>query len=135
MKLYSGIQDTWDQRQLLNNVAIHTPVMQAITNAGNGRALDDEAKNQYFLNPASDKRIIVFGHSHQPKIITSQNTSGEKSIYANDGTWIDHNPLGSGRTFIVITPQDTNPSSQTFVRLYNFENDVITEMAEEYLHY
>jgi predicted phosphodiesterase len=109
--------------------------MQAITNAGNGRALDDEAKNQYFLNPASDKRIIVFGHSHQPKIITSQNTSGEKSIYANDGTWIDHNPLGSGRTFIVITPQDTNPSSQTFVRLYNFENDVITEMAEEYLHY
>ena len=135
MKLYSGIQDTWEQRQTLNTVAIHTPVMQAITNAGNGQALDDEAKKQYFLNPVSDKRIVIFGHSHQAKIITSQNASGEKSIYANDGTWIDHNPLGSGRTLVVITPQDTNPSSQTFVRLYNFENNVITEMAEDYLRY
>ena len=135
MKLYSGIQDTWDQRQTLNNVAIHTPIIQAIINAGSGRTLDDEAEKQYFLNPNSDKRIVIFWHSHQPKIITSQNASGEKSIYANDGTWIDHNPLGSGRTFIVITPQDTNPSSQTFVRLYNFENDVITEMAEDYLRY
>lgn len=135
MKLYSGIQDTWEQRQTLNNVAIHTPVLQAIANAGNGKALDEEAKIQYFLNPASDKRIVIFGHSHQPKIITSQNASGEKSIYANDGTWIDHNPLGSGRTFVVITPQDTTPSSQTFVRLYNLENDVITEMAEDSLRY
>jgi UDP-2,3-diacylglucosamine pyrophosphatase LpxH len=135
MKLYSGIQDTWDQRQLLNNVAIHTPIMQAITNAGNGKALDDQAKSQYFLNPASDKRIVIFGHSHQPKIITSQNASGEKSIYANDGAWVDHNPLGSGRTFIVVTPQDATPSSQTFVKLYNFENDVITEMAEDSIRY
>lgn len=135
MKLYSGIQDTWDQRQQLNNVAIHTPAIQAIINAGSGRTLDDEAKKQYFLNPNSDKRIVIFGHSHQPKIITSQNASGEKSLYANDGTWIDHNPLGSGRTFIVITPQDTNISSQTFVRLYNFENDVITEIAEDSVRY
>lgn len=135
MKLYSGIQDTWEQRQTINNVAIHTPIIQAIANAGNGKALDEEAKKQYFLNPASDKRIVIFGHSHQPKIITSQNLRGEKSLYANDGTWIDHNPLGSGRTFVVITPQDAKSTSQTFVRLYNFENNVFTEMAEDSLRY
>lgn len=60
MKLYSGIQDTWDQRQTLNNVAIHTPIIQAIINAGSGRTLDDEAEKQYFLNPNSDKRIVIF---------------------------------------------------------------------------
>jgi hypothetical protein len=61
------------------------------------------------------------------------NHANEKSIYANSGTWIDHN--ASTANFIVITPQDTKSSSQTYVRLYNFENEVLTKMAEDSLHY
>jgi hypothetical protein len=35
--------------------------------------------------------------------------------------------------FIVITPQNADGSSQTFVRLYNFEGEVVTKMAEDSL--
>lgn len=33
VKLYKGIQDTWNQRQILNHVAVSIPIAQAIANA------------------------------------------------------------------------------------------------------
>jgi len=36
---------------------------------------------------------------------------------------------------LVITPQNSNASSQTFVNLYNFENEVVTKMAVDSLRY
>ena len=77
------------------------------------------------MNPNSDKRIVVFGHTHQSKISAAQNYANEKCIYANSGTWIDNNPnMTTMKTmhFVVITPQSVNASSQTLVKLYNFEN-------------
>ena len=59
----------------------------------------------------------------------------EKSIYANSGTWIDHNLRGASTTFFVITPQDDEASSETFVKLYNFESEVVTGMASDSLHF
>jgi UDP-2,3-diacylglucosamine pyrophosphatase LpxH len=135
VNLYSGIQDTWDQRQILNHVAVNIPVAQAIAKASSAEETDNQATLQYFMNPDSDKRIVIFGHTHVAKIISSNNHKGQKSIYANSGTWIDHNPNLTTTNFIVITPQNTNESSQTYVKLYNFENEVVTKMAEDHLRY
>ncbi|MFH1089582.1 MAG: metallophosphoesterase [Candidatus Uhrbacteria bacterium] len=135
VNLYKGIQDTWDQRQILNHVPVNIPVVQAIAKASSAEETDNQAAVQYFLNPDSDKRIVVFGHSHVAKISSSNNYNGQKSIYANSGTWIDHNPNLTTMNFIVITPQNTNPSSQTYVKLYNFEGEVATKMAEDALRY
>jgi UDP-2,3-diacylglucosamine pyrophosphatase LpxH len=133
--LYKGIQDTWDQRQTHNRVAVKIPAAQAIANAAKSSESDDQAKMQYLLNPNSDKRIVIFGHTHVAKIIAMENHNGQKAIYANSGTWIDHNPLGEEKTFLVITPQGEDVSSQTYVRLYNFENEVVTKLAEDSLRY
>ena len=135
VKLFKGIQDTWNQRQILNRVAVNIPVAQAITQASSAEETDNQAIVQYFMNPDSDKRIIIFGHTHVAKISSSNNYNGQKSIYANTGTWIDHNPNLTTTNFIVITPQNTDASSLTYVKLYNFEGEVITKMAENSLHY
>ncbi|MFA6918906.1 MAG: metallophosphoesterase [Patescibacteria group bacterium] len=135
VNLFKGIQDTWNQRQVLNHVAVNIPVDQAIAKASSAEETDNQAKVQYFMNPNSDKRIVIFGHTHVAKISSSNNYNGQKSIYANSGTWIDHNPNLTTMNFIVITPQDTKASSQTYVKLYNFEGEVVTKMAEDSLHY
>ena len=136
VNLYKGIQDTWNQRQTLNHVAVNIPVNQAIASSAEADETDNQAINQYFLNPDSDKRIGIFGHNHDAKIISSENYKGEKSIYANSGTWIDNNNVAATKmNFVVITPQNADASSQTTVKLYNYENGVVTKMAEDSLRY
>ncbi|MDD5217886.1 MAG: metallophosphoesterase [Candidatus Omnitrophica bacterium] len=135
LDLFKGIQDSWDERQTRNKVAIHIPTAHAIDSVMSSTETDNQAGLQYFLNPASDKRIVIFGHTHEPKIIASKNHDNKKSIYANSGTWIDHNPNKTTMNFVVITPQNNSVFSRTFVKLYNFENEVVTKMAEESLRY
>jgi len=96
---------------------------------------DNQAQIQYFSNLNFNKRIVIFGHTHAAKIIASENHQGKKAIYANSGTWIDHNPKGATTTFLVITPQNNETSSDTYVKLYNFEDEVITEMAKDSLRF
>jgi len=136
MKLFKGVQDNWEERQTANNVAVHIPVAQAFANQVNSDSIDVHANTQYFRNPNSNIRIVVFGHTHKAKIIPFTN-NGIKSIYANSGTWIDNNP-GVGSTtmnFVVITPQSAEVSSQTLVKLYNFMNEVVTKMDENSLRF
>jgi len=136
VSLYKGIQDSWTERQTHNRVAISIPISQAIANSGKGSESEFQATNQYFLNPNSNKRIVIFGHTHDPKIIASTNSTNEKCIYANSGTWIDHNGVApTTMSFMVITPQQATASSQTYVKLYNFENEVITTMAQDSIQY
>lgn len=136
VRFYKGIQDNWAERQTRNHVAIPIPISQAIANSGKASESDFQATNQYFLNPDSDKRIVIFGHTHDPKIIASTNYNSEKCIYANSGTWIDHNGVApTTMSFVVITPQNATASSQTYVKLYNFENEVITTMAQDSIRY
>lgn len=133
VNLYKGIQDNWAERQVRNLVSISIPTEQAIVGASSDLETDSQANLQYFLNPNSNKKIVVFGHTHIARIVASENHQGEKSIYANSGTWIDHNPNGPTTTFLVITPQNKKATSQTFVKLYNFEAQTITEMAKDSL--
>jgi len=135
VNLYNGIQDNWEARQTLNNVPIHITTAEAIDSVISATYTDYQAKLQYFLNPNSDKRIVVFGHTHDPKIGASKNIDNKKCIYANSGTWIDHNPGRTTMNFVVITPQSADVSSQTWVKLYNFENEVVTKMAEDSMRY
>lgn len=133
--LFKGIQDTWNQRQIHNRVPVPIPTQQAIRGSGVDVETDNQAKTQYFLNPNSDKRIVIFGHTHIAKIEVSNNYKGEKSIYANSGTWIDHNSVGSTRNFLIITPQTSDPATRTTVSLYNYDNDTANKMAEESIRY
>jgi hypothetical protein len=64
-------------------------------------------------------------------MISSFDHLNQKSIYVNSGTWIDDNPNRTTMNFVVITPQKGDCCSKTHVRLYNFENEVITLMAED----
>ncbi len=131
VKLYKGIQDSWDQRQTLNHVAVKISVGEAMKYVADAVETDKQSVVQYFMNPNSNKRIVVFGHTHVAKINSSKNYNGQKSIYANSGTWIDHNPKLTTMNFVVITPQNADTSSQTWVKLYNFEGEVVTKMAED----
>jgi predicted phosphodiesterase len=115
-------------------VPVSIPVQQAIAGSAIASEMDGQAKNQYFLNTDSEVRIVVFGHTHVPKMEASNNHRGQKSIYANSGTWIDHNGLDStAMNFVVITPQSDDPSSQTYVKLYSFKNEIVAEMAADSL--
>ncbi|MBI9111953.1 metallophosphoesterase [Maridesulfovibrio ferrireducens] len=129
--LFNGIEDKWAARCLLNNVPVPIPTAEAIDNVLSASQTDNMAVTQYFMNPVSDKKLVVFGHSHVPKIKASTSDKGEKTVYVNSGTWIDHNPDKVTMTFVVITPQRADENSQTAVKLYNFENEDVTEMAKD----
>ena len=136
VNLFKGVQDSWSQRQALNNVPVNIPTLQAIKNSASSTESDNQAKTQYFLNPNSNKRIVIFGHSHDAKIIASTNTNGQKTIYANSGTWVDHNNVAPTTTnFVVITPQTSDASSKTYVKLYNYMNETVTKMSEDSMRY
>lgn len=134
VNLYKGIQDNWLQRQNYNHVAVPSTAAMSIDSVLSNPFTDYQANLNYFLNPVSDVRIVVFGHTHDPKIEEGVSHDGKKCIYANSGTWIDHNPNAtSTMNFIVITPQSANASTQTLIKLYNFEKEVETFMAADSL--
>ncbi|MFZ4548128.1 MAG: metallophosphoesterase, partial [Bacteroidales bacterium] len=135
LNLYKGIQDNWEARQTHNNVAVHIQTMRAIDSVNSSTETDHQANLQYFTNPATDKRIVVFGHTHTTRMVADVNSDNSKCIYVNSGTWIDKNPGKTTTNFVVITPQSAEASSQTLVKLYNFEKEVVTEMAENSLRY
>jgi len=119
LTLFKGIQDTWDERQTLNEVAVKIPPRDAIANAALAGEMDAQAVVQYFGNRNSEKRIVVFGHTHEARVIPSKNHRRQKTIYANSGTWIDKNKFPT-MTFIVITPQTNNTSLFSYVNLYQY---------------
>lgn len=135
LNLYNGIQNSWEARQTHNNVAVHIATAEAIDSVISNTETDRQAILQYFMNPDTDKRIVVFGHTHEPKIVASQSYEDKKCVYANSGTWIDKNPGKTTMNIVVITPQNNDLSSQTFVKLYNFEKNIVTQMAEDSLCY
>lgn len=134
VNLFNGIQDTWLLRQAHNQVQVNIPTMRAIAGSASENELSEQAKIQYFLNPDSEVRIVVFGHTHVSKMESSYNHNQQKSIYVNSGTWKDRNTLSStSMEFVVITLQNDDPSSKTLVKLYSFDNEVATKMAADSL--
>ncbi|MBF0543457.1 MAG: metallophosphoesterase [Candidatus Riflebacteria bacterium] len=123
VNLFKGEQDTWDQRQTSNLVSVKIPVKEAITQAAAASELDAQAITQYFQNPdsnANKKRIVVFGHTHQARIIPSVNLKSQKTVYANSGTWIDDAQGYPTMTYAVIVPPKANTSATEYINLYNY---------------
>ncbi len=126
MKLYKEIFDSWDERQTINQIPVKYGVEKAISDEtdlvkGDFRAFNNQAILQYFHNEASNKRIVVFGHTHAACIEPSFNLKSQKTIYANSGTWQDFgDPNLPSMTFVVITPQKTSNSTPEYVTLYQY---------------
>ena len=118
VNLFKGIQDTWDERQTLNRVAVKIPVREALVKSASSAGLDEQAIVQYFHNPASDKRIVIFGHSHESRMIPSETYDGKSAVYVNSGTWIDKNATPT-MTFVVIAPQ----ASSRYAGLYHYSHE------------
>ena len=119
VNLFKGIQDTWDERQALNKVAVKIPVREALVKSASAAGTDEQAIVQYFHNPASDKRIVIFGHSHESRVIPSETHDGKSAVYVNSGTWIDKNNNLPTMTFVVIAPQ----GSSRHAGLYHYSHE------------
>lgn len=91
MKLYNGLftQANWNARQEYNNVAVLNEINESILGSLNTSFLDDQGETQYFKNPDSNVRLVVFGHTHVPMIKASTNLKKESCLYVNSGTWED----------------------------------------------
>lgn len=133
VNLYKDLPNRWNDIQTRNKVAVKIPTARALAMAAVGAETDTNAMNQYFQNPASDKKIVVFGHSHEAKILSCARHDGTKGIYANSGTWIDRN-APTTMNFVVITPQvNATPASKTHVKLFTYQSQTITQMASDSL--
>lgn len=118
VKLYNGIVEDWDERQANNLVPILIPPEEAILKAALSSHLDDQSVNQFFINPNSNKRIVIFGHTHDARLITSYNENSDENVYVNSGTWIDSKDLSM--TFVVVIPPTAEASNQGYVGVYQY---------------
>jgi predicted phosphodiesterase len=66
-----------------------TEINKAIAGSLQTEFLDDQSKIQYFQNPLSNVRVVIFGHTHKPMVKSLKNLDGKDCIYANSGTWED----------------------------------------------
>lgn len=91
MNLYNDLftQANWDAREKYNNVTVMTDIDKAIVGSLKTEFIDEQANVQYFRNPTSDVRIVVFGHTHMPMIKSYTSLNGKSCLYANSGTWED----------------------------------------------
>lgn len=133
--LYRDMDVNWHQRCVRNLVPMDIPTAFAYSNPSSNVAIDTMATMQYFMNPLSNVRLVVFGHTHIARMNSQPNHAGLKSVYVNSGTWIDSNPGSTTMNFVIITPQNSDPASNTRVTLYNYQGKTFNEMAEESLRW
>jgi UDP-2,3-diacylglucosamine pyrophosphatase LpxH len=121
VNLYNGIVENWEERQANNLVPIIIPPKEAILKAASSSHLDDQSANQFFINPNSNKRIVIFGHTHDARLITSYNENSEENVYVNSGTWIDSKDLSM--TFVVVIPPKYDEINHGYVGLYQYSKE------------
>lgn len=134
MNLFNNLftQANWDTRQAYNNVPIFSEINQAMIGSLKTAFIDERANIQYFQNPDSDVRIVVFGHTHQPMIKTYTNPDGKTCIYANSGTWEDKKTRDKNSNidqdvlemdFVTIVPVKSD-KNKLQVALYQYQKGV-----------
>ena len=116
--MHKGIIESWDERQEYNLVPVKIPLEEAVLKAAVASHLDDQSRIQFFDNPDSNKRIVILGHTHEARVITTLSKEREKYVYVNSGTWIDKNKCT--RTFVVVTPPKNKDTAPAFVNLYQY---------------
>jgi len=137
MALFSGIQDTWHDRQAKNMVKNHLGTEYAIETSAVDTVTDNQANNQYFSQNDDNARIVVFGHTHKAMVKVIKPAQKDTCIYANSGTWIDRkdymdtDSLIQPMTFLVITLEDSSDvASRTRVELYDYNSKNIGKLRD-----
>lgn len=113
--------ESWEERQANNLVPVLIPTEESILKAALSSHLDDQSANQFFINPNSNKRIVIFGHTHDARLITSYNENMDANVYVNSGTWIDSKDLTM--TFVVVIPPKDDESNKGYVGLYQYADE------------
>jgi len=83
--------------------------------------VDAQSVVQYFLNKDSNKRIVVFGHTHNATLFSALNLKVWWCIYANSGTWVDNGSPSC--TFVRIIPPKDNSTTTVTVTVCQYVND------------
>lgn len=131
MDLYNGLftQENWDERQRYNNVAIMNNIDISIVGSLKNAFIDKQAEVQYFQNSESSVRLVVFGHTHNPKMKSYTNLQGKECLYVNSGTWEDRKTRDKNATvdqdtinmhFVVIDPVGAD-KKKLQVSLYQYK--------------
>lgn len=132
MKLYDGLftQTNWNEREKYNNVTVMTDINKAIVGSLKTKFIDEQANVQYFSNPLRPSaRVVVFGHTHLPMIISYTNLNNQPCIYANTGTWEDQKTRDKNEVidqdakkmnFVVILPVKSD-KKKLQVALYQYK--------------
>lgn len=131
MNLYDGLftQAAWNEREKYNNVPVMTNINAAIVGSLKTEFIDEQAYTQYFNNEGSAARVVVFGHTHIPKIVSYTNTSNKPCIYVNSGTWEDLKSRDKTENieqdtmkmnFVVVAPVKKSGKKNLWVGLYQY---------------
>ena len=131
MILYNGLftQANWDTREKFNNVEVMTNINSAIAGSLKTDFIDKQAEVQYFKNPKSNVRVVVFGHTHNPMINSHTNLKGEECFYVNSGTWEDQKTRDKNAPieydaikmhFVIITPVKSD-KNRLQIGLYQYK--------------
>lgn len=132
MKLYNGLftQTNWNARQKYNNVPITNEINGSILGSLKTEFLDNQSETQYFKNPNSNVRLVVFGHTHIPMIKPFTDQNGKPCLYVNSGTWEDQKTRDKNSNldqdaikmdFVIIDPIGTDKKS-LLVKLYQYKH-------------
>lgn len=89
--IYDGLwpQATWERQQDINKVGVKIAYMAAVLAGGVDPVLDSMAPLEYFDNPKSNKRVVIFGHTHKGLMQKYETEGKGECLYANTGCWID----------------------------------------------
>lgn len=130
MNLYNGLftQSNWNDRLKYNNVPVMTDINSAIAGSFQTAFLDNQSDVQYFKNPQSSVRLVIFGHTHIPMIKSFTNLENKPCLYVNSGTWEDQKIRDKSEVvdqdakkmhFVVLFPSKTD-NKKLRVDLYQF---------------
>lgn len=89
--IYDGLwpQATWERHQEIDKVGVKIPYMVSVLAGGVDEVLDSMAPLEFFDNPNSNKRVVIFGHTHKGIIERFKTCDKGDCLYANTGCWID----------------------------------------------
>ena len=98
-RVFSDFQTHWEEVQTRNHVPVHIAFNDAVMQSAKADFTDVQAKTQYFdVDPTVEVVVFGGGHTHAPKV----QQIAENKVYANSGTWIDHNTAGATGTFVLV---------------------------------
>lgn len=141
IKLYNDLftQANWNERQQYNNVKVLNPIDSAIVGSLKTNFIDEQSNVQYFQNPESNVRLVVFGHTHEPMIKNYTNKSGKPCLYVNSGTWEDQKTRDTTAAieqdtlhmnFVIIAPVQSD-KKRLNVGLYQYKYGKHTLMKSD----